>query len=207
MVSTEAFFCLNRDDVKTMLMNTVDTLDDVTLKYAVHTLMCTYRPSMLEPMKENLTDAQELMATPDNIEWMMSKYNISREEAWSMIDDYNAKYGIHSDDYEESEAQEILASAVKNAIKRQEGSNESVKVYVPPPRVRDAEEFWPYMRCKNVVKAIHCYTYSNEQVPRSHYALLEYIAKYKGISVEALKKTHPADLFESNPYIMSLFAE
>lgn len=207
MVSTQAFFCLNRDDVMDTLIKAVGTLDDITLKYAVHTLMYSYTPSML--LKENDTDSEELMATPDNIEWMMSKYNLSREEAWSKIDAYNAKYGTSTakSDSDQSEAQEILEAAEKNAMKRQSNYTESVKPYVPPPRVRDAEEFWPYMRCKNVVKAIICYTYSNEQVPRSHYALLTYIAKYKGISVEALKKTHPADLFESNPYIMSLFSD
>lgn len=157
-------------------------------------------------LKDDDTDNEELIATPDNVEWMMNKYNLSREEAWSKIDAYNANYGtsIVKSESDQSEAQEILAAAEKNAIKRQSSSSESVNPYVPPPRVRDAEEFWPYMRCKNVVKAIITYNYSNERVPKSHYALLQYIAVYKGISVEALKMTHPSDLFDTNPYIMNV---
>ena len=72
------------------------------------------------------------------------------------------------------------------------------KVYEPPPRVRD-EGQWPYMRCKNVVRALYKVYRNYNKIPRSHYALLEYIAKLKNVSVEELKKTSVAEYFKKDP--------
>jgi hypothetical protein len=69
--------------------------------------------------------------------------------------------------------------------------------YVAPPRVRDAEENWPFMRCKNVARALRDWSES-APIPRSHHALLEYLAKKANTSVETLKKTSPRDLFKNN---------
>jgi hypothetical protein len=70
--------------------------------------------------------------------------------------------------------------------------------YEPPPRVRD-EGQWPYMRCKNIVRALYKIYRNYNKIPRSHYALLEYIAKLKKVSVEELKKTSVVEYFKKDP--------
>jgi hypothetical protein len=72
--------------------------------------------------------------------------------------------------------------------------------YVPPPRVRDAELNWPYMRCKNVANALK--SYNSKPIPRSHYALIEYLARETKVSVETFKKTSPHELFKNDFRIM-----
>jgi hypothetical protein len=62
-----------------------------------------------------------------------------------------------------------------------------------PPRVYDAEKYWPYMRCKNIAKEL-----LRTNIPRSHHALLVYLASIKKISVDELKKIHPLDYFKDN---------
>ena len=37
----------------------------------------------------------------------------------------------------------------------QETQPDDTPVYIPPPRVKDAEKHWPYMRCKNVAKKLN----------------------------------------------------
>ena len=69
---------------------------------------------------------------------------------------------------------------------------EQVRTYVPPPRVRDAERFWPYMRCKNLAKEI--FKKEHYKQLRSHHALIEAIAKRYNKTVEELKNTSPRDL-------------
>jgi hypothetical protein len=54
-----------------------------------------------------------------------------------------------------------------------------------PPKVRDAEKFWPFMRCKNVYKA---YGGSDRL---SHHDLLIWLAKKFKMPVDTLKKTDP----------------
>jgi len=73
--------------------------------------------------------------------------------------------------------------------------------YLPPPKVRDAEENWPFMRCKNVAYTLRTRC-GDPKVPRSHHALLEHIAKIARVSVETLKKTSPLDLFKDNYPVM-----
>jgi hypothetical protein len=69
-----------------------------------------------------------------------------------------------------------------------------IEPYKAPPRVRDADHFWPYMRCKNIVRELM----RNKKIPTSHYGLLEYIAKIKRVSIETLKKTNPHIYFKGD---------
>jgi hypothetical protein len=78
--------------------------------------------------------------------------------------------------------------------------------YTPPPRIRDAERHWPYMRCKNVANALQLY-YNPEPLPRNHAALLEHIARVAEVSVEVLKKTSPYELFKNNYNVTSVIAK
>ena len=57
-----------------------------------------------------------------------------------------------------------------------------------PPKVRDAEPYWPFMRCKNVYNA-----YNTHSRPKrlSHHDLLISLADMFKMSVEELKKTNP----------------
>jgi hypothetical protein len=79
-----------------------------------------------------------------------------------------------------------------------EGKDSVVKApYVAPPKVRDAELHWPFMRCKNVARALPSAWYGRP-IPRNHHGLLEYIAKEAKVSVEVLKKTSARELFKDN---------
>jgi len=92
-----------------------------------------------------------------------------------------------------------------------EGEDSVVKApYIAPPKIRDAELHWPFMRCKNVANAYKmsmgsscCY----DKIPRNHHGLLEYIASKKKISVETLKKTDPRELFKDNFYVMNALSK
>jgi hypothetical protein len=77
--------------------------------------------------------------------------------------------------------------------------------YVPPPRIRDAEKNWPYMRCKNIAYALN--HYNSKPIPRSHHALLEYLAKTVGVNVETLKKVSPYELFNGNFHVMNILCK
>lgn len=54
-----------------------------------------------------------------------------------------------------------------------------------PPKVTDAERFWPFMRCKNIYKA------HGGRCRLSHHDLLISLADKFGMTVEVLKKTDP----------------
>ena len=99
----------------------------------------------------------------------------------------------HSEEKAESSAQEET---------QEETHQEETQCtpYVPPPRVRDADRYWPYMRCKNVARALMPYNYDFKAapLPRSHHALLEFIANKANMSVELLKKTNPKNIFRNN---------
>ena len=124
-------------------MKVVSSLDDQTLKNAVHTLTFSYRPQMLKDLVNTLP---------------------AKRQGIRMIEK---------------------------------------PVYVPPPRVRDAEQYWPYMRCKNVARAFHRVSsyYKQEPLPRSHYGLLVYLAGIINVDVEKFKKTSPKELFKDDPYV------
>jgi hypothetical protein len=66
--------------------------------------------------------------------------------------------------------------------------------YVPPPRVRDAERNWPFMRCKNLVRILKI-----KNPSKNHHGLLEQLAHHHKMTVEELKKTSPKDLFQNQP--------
>lgn len=59
------------------------------------------------------------------------------------------------------------------------------------PRVRDAERFWPFMRCKNVYRSL----IGDKNSKRlSHHDLLIWLANYFRLSVDELKRTDPYTL-------------
>jgi len=83
-------------------------------------------------------------------------------------------------------------------------NKEGKLAYTSPPRVKDAENYWPFMRCKNVAKALNKHTYRRYSLPRSHYHLLEYLARNFKITVEELKKTNPHNLLQNNPEVLKV---
>jgi hypothetical protein len=95
---------------------------------------------------------------------------------------------------------EHIEKTTQNTVVEKTVQNTVVEktVYEPPPRVRD-EGQWPYMRCKNIVRALYKAYRNHNKIPRSHYALLEYIAKLKKVSVEELKKTSVVEYFKKDP--------
>jgi hypothetical protein len=73
----------------------------------------------------------------------------------------------------------------------------SVKPYVPPPRIKEAEQFWPFMVCKAIIRQL---TYSYWPLPeinyRSHHALLSYLATRYKMTIDELVKTNPLDIID-----------
>lgn len=86
-------------------------------------------------------------------------------------------------------------------------ATQDVPVYIPPQRVRDAEEHWPYMRCKNVARAFHRINGSQDPLPRSHQGLLVYLAGLINVDVETFKKSSPLELFKDNPWVTQALGE
>jgi hypothetical protein len=68
--------------------------------------------------------------------------------------------------------------------------------YVPPPRVKDAELNWPYMRCKNLARILKI-----KNPSRNHHGLLEQLARHHRLTVEEFKKTSPRTLFQKQPKV------
>jgi hypothetical protein len=91
-----------------------------------------------------------------------------------------------------------LLKEVKNEVIKTETVKEP---YVPPPRVKDAEQNWPYMRCKNVARALKSCC-DKDPIPRSHHALLEHLARVANVTVETFKRCKPYDLFSNNHRVM-----
>ena len=164
-------------------------------------------------------------ATDENVERLMRKKRIDWVAAWTELRCKELEDGESICCSEECEGNdsaidELVWAAEAGKQKRKERriaqgrpvspdasereDSAVVAPYVAPPRVLDAELNWPFMRCKNVVKALQrsqsMWIYGDP--PKNHHGLLEYIAKVAKVSVEVLKKTSPRDLFKDNYIVM-----
>jgi hypothetical protein len=259
---THPLIALDRLATKQILAIAINDMDDLTLKNAVHSLLSSYRPNLLETIvkhpshlnavaeandaavkeapkneivqEEDEEDKEEdeeepemRTATDENIRRLMKKERIGWEAAWMELRCKELEDGDSICCTEEcsdrSSAEDDLVEAARrgkekrNARRRASGrqvsedetyedKDSSKKPYIAPPKVRDAEFNWPFMRCKNVANAYKksmgssCW---NDKIPRNHHGLLEYIATKKKISVETLKKTNPRELFKDNFYVIN----
>ena len=64
--------------------------------------------------------------------------------------------------------------------------------YVPPPRVLDAEQYWPASRCRNLAKEV-----LREKLSRNHFGLIQQLSSHYKITPEEFKKTNPFDLLKN----------
>jgi hypothetical protein len=174
------------------------------------------------PVNQVVQEEPEMRtATDENVARLMRKKRIDWESAWTELRCKELEDGESICCSEECEGNgsaidELVWAAEAGKKKRNERraaagrpvspdaleGEDSVKPpYIAPPKVRDAEKFWPFMRCKNVARALRIRSYDPE-IPRNHHGLLEYIAKMGKISVETLKMTNPHDLFKDNYRVM-----
>ena len=65
-------------------------------------------------------------------------------------------------------------------------------VYTPPPKHKDAQEFWPYMRCKNIANILK--TKTDAPASRSHHDHLIWLANWFKMSLEEFKATRLSKL-------------
>jgi hypothetical protein len=158
-------------------------------------------------------------STDENALKLARQMGIDWEEAWTILRSRELEDGASIVCSEECEGHssamdELVAAARRGKKKRrerrgyasEEEEKEKEKVpYVPPPKVRDAEQFWPFMRCKNVANVL-C-RYGSEPIPRNHHGLLQNIAKIAKMSVEDLKKTSPWVLFKDNYRVMGVLGK
>lgn len=166
-------------------------------------------------------------ATDENVELLMKKKRIDWVTAWTELrckelEDGSSVCCSEECEGNDSAIDELVWAAEAGKQKRKERriaqgravspdaseAEDSVVVapYVAPPKVRDAELNWPFMRCKNVVKALQhsrAMSFYGEPPPKNHHGLLEYIAKVAKVSVEVLKKTSPRDLFKDNYIVIN----
>jgi len=70
---------------------------------------------------------------------------------------------------------------------------EPEKTYVPPPRVLDAEKYWPATRCRNLARLI-----LKEKPSRNHFGLIQQLSSHYKMTPEQFKKTKPEDLLKNN---------
>jgi hypothetical protein len=170
-------------------------------------------------------------ATDENIKRLMKLKRIDWEEAWKELrclelEDGDSICCTEECSEREDEADEELVEAARRGKEKREARQEgrpvshndateaeategedSVKPpYIAPPKVRDAELNWPFMRCKNVANALTG-GWANKPIPRNHHGLLEYIAKQGKVSVEVLKKTSPRELFKDNYLVMQVLGK
>jgi len=119
---------------------------------------------------------------------------------------------VSDDDATEAEASEAEApeaeatEAEATEDETSEGEDSVKPPYIAPPKVRDAELNWPFMRCKNVARALQG-VWANKPIPRNHHALLEHIANVAKVSVETLKKTSARELFKDNYRVMQVLGK
>jgi len=64
--------------------------------------------------------------------------------------------------------------------------------YAPPPRVLDAEQYWPASRCRNLAKEV-----LREKPSRNHFGLIQQLSSHYKITPEEFKKTNPFDLLKN----------
>jgi len=73
-----------------------------------------------------------------------------------------------------------------------------IKPYVPPPRIKEAERFWPFMVCKAIIRQLTSTSWPCPEINyRSHHALLEYLASRYNKKVHELVKTNPLDIIDN----------
>jgi len=73
-----------------------------------------------------------------------------------------------------------------------------VKPYVPPPRIKEAERFWPFMVCKAIVRQLTSSLWPLPQINyRCHLALLSYLASRYNKTIVELVKTNPLDIIDN----------
>ena len=63
--------------------------------------------------------------------------------------------------------------------------------YAPPPRVLDAEQYWPASRCRNLAKEV-----LREKLSRNHFGLIQQLSSHYKITPEEFKRTNPFDLLK-----------
>ena len=151
-----------------------------------------------------------------DIEKVMKEMHMDWQDAWTYIRCIELEEGASiccSEECEDNDSaiDELVYSAQigkakRNARRRAMGratsdnededkTVEETKPYVAPPRIRYADHYWPYARCKNIVREIMG---ANKVIPRSHFELLTYIANIKRVSLETLKKTSPFEYFKGD---------
>lgn len=230
MAAYRAFYALDRVAVCKLLSTTIKEMDDATLKGVAYNLISNHKPSLLQPPAppvNEVVEAEHEMreASDENVERLMKLKRIDWVEAWKELRCLELEDGNsiccteECSDRDEADFELVEAArrgkGKRNARRKAAGRNvsedeasegeDSVKApYIAPPKVRDAEEFWPFMRCKNVVNALLRSRAPRlvADPPKNHYGLLEYIAKFAKVSVEVLKKTSPRDLFKGNHYVL-----
>jgi hypothetical protein len=78
-------------------------------------------------------------------------------------------------------------------------SVEEPNTYVPPPRVLDAEQYWPASRCRNLAKEV-----LREKPSRNHFGLIQQLSSHYKMTPEAFKKKNPIYLIQNVPLLKKI---
>ena len=78
-------------------------------------------------------------------------------------------------------------------------TQESDNTYVPPPRVLDAEQYWPASRCRNLAKEV-----LREKPSRNHFGLIQQLSSHYKMTPEAFKKKNPIYLIQNVPLLKKI---
>jgi hypothetical protein len=71
--------------------------------------------------------------------------------------------------------------------------------YVPPPRVLDAEQYWPASRCRNLAKEV-----LREKLSRNHFGLIQQLSSHYKMTPEEFKKKNPIYLTNNVPLLKKI---
>lgn len=213
------FLRFDRQQLINFLNVFVETLDTNSLREALSRMI--QKPlTVVDPVPKNeVVQEEPEMRTCDheNIMWLMKLKSIDWETAWTELRCKELEDGKSICCTEEcsdrEEAIEELVEAARRGKKKRNARRKATgqvsddeasenSSYLAPPKVRDAEKFWPFMRCKIVAKAIQRNLFNQfpnvKTPPKNHHGLLEYIAAAAKVSVEDLKKTSPRYLFANH---------
>jgi hypothetical protein len=96
--------------------------------------------------------------------------------------------------------------AIKKQIEEEDSPNaadaaiqEPDYTYVPPPRVLDAEQYWPASRCRNLAKEV-----LREKPSRNHFGLIQQLSSHYKMTPEAFKNKNPVYLINNVPLLKKI---
>ena len=93
-----------------------------------------------------------------------------------------------------SQASSTVASSTVSSDDETDESVHPMPVGIAPRRTKEAENYWPFMVCKAIIRKLHGYDHADKPNFRSYYSVLDFLARKYNMCIDRLIKTNPIDL-------------